>query len=358
LAWINRLDYSALVDGVSVETEAGTDYTALAYICYSGTKSDDPNLIRAVENGCNWLVGRPIRRTTGELQSFALDPVALLGILLGASRLSDPMRGKVVDHVKEALNSSSSGFAQDALKMAFADACVAVIRGSVFFQKSSSPAILCALLGRLALDIPPSAIEPAFRECQTATARQLESFEAGMFLFAMEGLLNQTAEFDLIRPTVEQVFSVLSGVDAGLIRWPYGKNKNQYWEIENEYDVQSMLYFLLRPYLPELKEEEPLPSIGRKRPRVDLVVPSLRLSIEVKFLRKSESFNEMLGEVAEDKSLYLGPNSAYSRMLVFLWDDSSRTEDHASFKRGVIELGLDGAVVVSRPSFMVRRSIA
>lgn len=136
------------------------------------------------------------------------------------------------------------------------------------------------------------------------------------------------------------------------MRWAYGQNKTQMWKVENEYDVQAMLYFLLRPYLPELKEEEPLSSIGRKRPRVDLVVPGLQLSIEVKFLRLSGKFNDILGEIAEDKSFYLGPGSLYSHMIVFLWDDSSRTEEHASFKQGVRELGLDGAVVVNRPSFM------
>ncbi len=170
---------------------------------------------------------------------------------------------------------------------------------------------------------------------------------------AVEGALACTDELNQIRPTVEQIHKVLRGVGAGLLRWPNGKGRHQHeWRVCNEYDVQSLLYCLLRPYVPEIKEEEPLPSIGTKRPRVDIAIPSLRLLIEVKFLRATESFNKVLGEVAEDKSFYLGKGSSYDRMLVFLWDDSQRTEEHASFERGILDLELNGAVVISRPSIL------
>ena len=54
----------------------------------------------------------------------------------------------------------------------------------------------------------------------------------------------------------------------------------------NEYHVQSLLMLLLRPIFPDLKDEESVPSVGHAHPRVDFIIPSMRLVIEVKFIRK------------------------------------------------------------------------
>lgn len=355
LYWLDSAAYSESNDSLGIEKEVASDYTALAYIGYVSIAREDSSLGDAVVRGCKWFVGRNIRRTTGDLQAFALDPVGLLGILLGIRAAGDSrLESSVGTRIKEALQASGPSYAQDPLKSAFRDACNCILEGTLSVEASTSPAILNALLSRLAIETPLLLADAALSESTKAATEDVDAFTAALHLASLHVLLRQSSAINLQRPTVEQILAVLNGVEAGLFRWAYGQNKTQKWEVANEYDVQSMLYFLLKPILPELKEEEVLPSIGRKRPRVDLVVPSMRLSIEVKFLRKSEQFNSILGEVAEDKSLYLGPSSAYSRMIVFLWDDSSRTEEHALFRQGVQELGLDGAVVVSRPAFMER----
>jgi len=358
LNWLNESATVDYVDGRRVADEVEADYTALSYIGYGSQFSSDPQLITALSVGCQRLIGRSIRRTTGELQSFALDPVALFGIALGASLVEKSLRFEVSKLLVEALEASSRSFVEDSLKSAFAVASFQYLNVSPPTWLAPSPSTALAILTRLGSAIPDSLVEPAYVEVKALAFDVKESFVAGVSLFALNSILNQGTELSLGKPTVEQIFTVLNGVQAGMMRWPYGQNKTQLWNIENEYDVQAMLYFLLKPYLPELKEEEPLPSIGRKRPRVDLVVPSLRLSIEVKFIRKSGNFNDILGEVAEDKSLYLGSGSKYAHMIVVLWDDLARIEEHASFKQGVTELELDGAVVISRPSFMIRQPTA
>ncbi len=354
LMWLTHREFKAHFEGRLVSSEVESNYSAISYLGYGSAMLESEAVSDALIRGCNWLVGREIRRTNGEPQQFALDPVALLGIALGADRLEEPCRSLALNHIASCLDLAKTSYSSDSLKMAFALACQQITGAKLDLGSNSSPAVTYALFERLAIDIADELIEPAFVEVQIASQSNVEPFPAGLFLNAYRALLRQTTTLNLSKVSVPDVLKLLANLQAGLMRWPFGQNKTQVWNIENEYDVQSMLFFLLKPYLPELKEEEPLPSVGRKRPRVDLVVPSLGLSIEVKFLRKSGFFNDILGEVAEDKSLYLGPGSRYSRMIVFLWDDSARTEDHASFRQGVTELGIDGAIVVSRPSFMVR----
>jgi len=47
------------------------------------------------------------------------------------------------------------------------------------------------------------------------------------------------------------------------------------WLIENEYDVQSILWLLLRPYFEDLRYEENLAKLGRSGQRYDFGIPSL-----------------------------------------------------------------------------------
>lgn len=354
LAWLNRSNYSPLFEDYNIEAQVELDYTALAYLGYAGETAQDIKVAETFARGCERFVGRPIKRTSGDLQSFALDPVALLGILIGARRISGSLGAMVSKYVRDVLNSSLLILAGDGLKAAFARVCLEETGVNLIDETVANPAVVYALFRRTGRTVPSSIIEPAFIEVQLSAGHHLDAFESELMLYAYNGLLAQTTELNINKPTVEQILSILDSVGAGLFRWPYGQNKTQVWEVENEYDVQAMLYFLLKPYLPELKEEETVRSIGRKRPRIDLIVQSLQLAIEVKFMRQNGKFSDILGEVAEDKSFYLGSGSVYSRMIVFLWDDSSRTEEHATFKQGVIDLGLDGVVIVNRPSFMKR----
>ncbi len=60
------------------------------------------------------------------------------------------------------------------------------------------------------------------------------------------------------------------------------------WHIDNEYHVQNLLWVLLAPIFPDLDDEQYLTKIGQKNPRADLYIPSMKLIVEVKFLRAGE----------------------------------------------------------------------
>jgi len=177
-----------------------------------------------------------------------------------------------------------------------------------------------------------------------------EHYEKGLFISSQSAL----GSFSL-----EDVSKLLKRVPAGLRRWTWEKKsrtqggKPRQWYIENEYHVQNLLYLLLAPVFADIIEEEYTGSVGQKKPRVDLVIPSLKLVIEIKFWYRKDPPQKIIGEIAEDTSLYLAQGSPHEQMIAFIWDDSRRTEEHDLLESGIKNLnGIFDVVIVSRPGCM------
>jgi hypothetical protein len=177
-----------------------------------------------------------------------------------------------------------------------------------------------------------------------------EHYEKGLFISSQSAL----GSFSL-----EDVSKLLKGVSAGLKRWTWDpKSRTQggtprQWYIENEYHVQNLLYFLLAPVFADIIEEEYTGSVGQKKPRVDLVIPSLKLVIEIKFWYGKDKPQRIIDEISQDTSLYLAEGSPHEQMIAFIWDDSCRTEEHRLLKSGLKNLkGIFDVVIVSRPGRM------
>ena len=130
------------------------------------------------------------------------------------------------------------------------------------------------------------------------------------------------------------------------------------WDIENEYHLQSLLWAVFAPIFDDLDDEEYLKSIGQLKPRCDLAIPSLTLIIEAKFIRPGTSFAKVIGEIAEDVTIYLRSDTPWQHLIAVVWDDAARTEEHHEFLAGLRGIqGIVDAVVIPRPMKM-RRDIA
>ena len=67
------------------------------------------------------------------------------------------------------------------------------------------------------------------------------------------------------------------------------------------------------------------------------------------------AFTNVVQEVAEDASTYLQEGSGYQYVIVFVWDDAARTEEHAELRQGLMRIrGVRDAIVLPRPSKMDR----
>jgi REase_DpnII-MboI len=165
--------------------------------------------------------------------------------------------------------------------------------------------------------------------------------------------------------SLDDLVGFLEHIPVGLKRWTWedaGRTRGAEpvkWRVENEYHVQNLLYVLLAPVFNDIADEVNLQPVGQKNPRIDLYLPSLHTIIEVKYRKDvKKSFRTLIGEIAEDASLYRA-DAKYkdARIVNFLWDCTRATQEHAKFREGVLKIdGINGCVVVSAPSTMDERS--
>ncbi len=111
--------------------------------------------------------------------------------------------------------------------------------------------------------------------------------------------------------SLDDLLEFLEHIPVGLRRWTWedaGRTRGAEpvkWPVENEYHVQNLLYLLLGPIFNDIADEVNLQPVGQKNPRIDLYLPSLHTIIEVKYRKDvKKSFQALIGEIAEDASLY------------------------------------------------------
>jgi hypothetical protein len=159
------------------------------------------------------------------------------------------------------------------------------------------------------------------------------------------------------RISAQALIQLIERFPAGLRNWtwetkpriPAGPMRK--WHVDHEYHVQNMLWFLLAPMFPDLDDEQYLTKIGQKNPRADLYIPSMKIIVEAKFLRKGDRIQKIIDEISSDASLYGALGNDCDGIIVFVWDDSARSQEHDYLKQGLKKLkGVIGTVIVSRPS--------
>ena len=363
-----RDDLAVLATTAAINLSTTRSYHDLATMGYAAHASALTDVqAQALRNGLKWLCGRS-PQIAGEPAPFFTDAVALLGLALGARFLQGDEMATTSRWM--------IGFVPRA----------AELPGVKSWQRCLFSAALHAL-GSTELPIPEDSsvadVRTALRARSVATgAASREEAEADERLTL--GLLKQQITEDLPavraalrlaaflwirrsapvivpgRITIQDVVQLLERVPAGLRRWAWdekGRTRGgeaRKWHIDHEYHVQDLLYFLLAPVFSDLKDEQYFPSLGQKQPRTDLFIPSIKLIIEVKFLRQTDKVTKVIDELGSDASLYLSAGTDYSGIIAFVWDDSRRNEEHSLLQDGLRQIrGVLGVVIVSRPGRMI-----
>lgn len=186
---------------------------------------------------------------------------------------------------------------------------------------------------------------------------------AAVWLAALENLVDAACA-DLI-PTVSDTVRLLQNVQHALKRWPWKAKPRRKgaastrWLIDDEYDVQALLWAVLFPvYGADLVDEEYLPGWGHVQPRADLGIRKLRLIIEVKIARTPGDFGEIEEQVAGDLGLYFKDTERFDRMVVFIYDDSDspRPERYDGLRNALKgRERIEEVVIVRRPSMIPDR---
>lgn len=159
--------------------------------------------------------------------------------------------------------------------------------------------------------------------------------------------------------TINDVLALLRNVTRSLRDWTWEEKPRtktslaRQWHVDHEYHVQNLLWGVLAPLFPDIESEGYSTKVGFTQPRADLVIPSLKLIIEAKFARATDSLKEIQRQLAQDAAMYFPQGGQYDRMIAFVWDDAARTEEHATLIQGLEKLErVAGVIVVSRPSKM------
>lgn len=282
------------------------------------------------------------------------DPVACVALAIGIrTQEANNARKWMVEIAQRAMDIEQNPFRKELFNLASA----IVVNDEKAWQKID-PVISVACARKIGR-------RPSTAECHRAleTIMSLESIEPAQAIFhkaALKSIFAVEATVDLVQPTIEQVGQLLRGISAALKRWPWeDKAKTQHrgvtaqrWDIQHEYHVQSLVWAVLRPVFPTLEDEENLPSLGHKHPRADILIPGLRLVVEIKYLREATQavWAKVVEDIAADSNLYRAANSGYDVIIAFIWDNTASTNHHAEIEAGIRRLpGIADVVIVSRP---------
>jgi len=123
--------------------------------------------------------------------------------------------------------------------------------------------------------------------------------------------------------------------------------------IETEYDVQDLLFACVRSLFNDARTEEWTPKHASTSKRVDIVVPSAGVLIEVKYIRNRPHSKSVSDEIKVDIESYHSHPSCKT-LLVLIYDPQGHLTDPDS-----LEMDLSGRRIKGNSSFdvqvMVRR---
>jgi hypothetical protein len=307
-----------------------------------------------------WLTGRPNYAIGGEPSGVIADPINLFGIVLGGrSVLLGGELQTFETWVAQAVKDASKVIGGSGWQSDLVNVIEAWNSGTPKSATTSGAWFRAAFSSNGWVVIEDNEVESVLQDATDTSRPPSDGFEAALRLKGLEWALGRAMDFSLEAMTVRDVCLVLNNVSSIFQRWTWElgsrtgatSSKERKWHIDNEYHVQSLLYVVLKPILPALKEEEYLPSTGNYQPRADLCVLPLSLVIEVKYWRKAVKASKMIEEIAADVSLYLKEESPYQHIVAVIWDDASRTQEHDEMIRGLKELnGMKDVIILNRPS--------
>jgi len=344
-----------------------SNYTHVAHLGYliDIAPAEHAQLLNELKDGLNRMSLRPTT-VMGSPAAFCSDAVAIFGIALGATRIGEETLLAIRNWMRSFPNLADTNI--PSWKKTLISGAYGILgnsdRTDHYPPKNQASDMQLALSSRGIVGFSEIDFEQAYHTvCNGAIYEQDDFSVMGARLQAIDYLTNHLPAISLSQPSIDQIAKLLNNVTSAFRRWSWEEKAKtststvQRWDLQNEYHVQNILYFLLAPIFPDIESEFYLENTGQLNPRADIGLPSLNLIIEVKFLRKTKNFQNMLEEIAADNTLYFKEDSVYkekyTNMLVFLWDDTNRDHEHIIFKNGVNSFkNVVESVVISRPGFM------
>jgi hypothetical protein len=249
------------------------DVAALAFASTHGVPA--ATATGSLVEGVAWLGNRAWFRRPPTLE---VDGVAVLGLALGFTSTQSVTPPWFTELVVRSAATLPLGDFDHSLFIVAANLIVAPDRQD---QSGILPEIRIVFSGNAGIFASEETYRDAWSRILNAIPSDGEEIEAAVMLRALELVVDHSlpARAGKLEPT--DVLTVLEGVHRSLRRWTWDtqpKTRNSdasKWDVQNEYHVQNLLYAILAPVFPDLNDEETLPPVSQKNPRVDLSNPKL-----------------------------------------------------------------------------------
>lgn len=103
------------------------------------------------------------------------------------------------------------------------------------------------------------------------------------------------------------------------------------FKINDEYDVQDLLYVILKPLFPKLIDEDPNQKVGGVSNKIDLIIREEKILIEVKMIKESDTNEKkFIEELKIDfESYHSNPHLEF--LFAYIYDPQNKTKDIQNF---------------------------
>lgn len=135
-------------------------------------------------------------------------------------------------------------------------------------------------------------------------------------------------------PSVNQVINILGRLPDVISRLKHRRKGKEPFLISDEYDMQDILYVMLKGPFPTLQYEDPNKKVGTTSSTIDFTISELGLYIEAKFIDSKGKEKEVQKQCREDIISYGGQQDCNKVIFVVL-DIANSIDNEYAFKQGL-----------------------
>lgn len=150
-------------------------------------------------------------------------------------------------------------------------------------------------------------------------------------LGAIEKLNTGAIVRENVLPNVNLLIGILNTFHDAVSRLKHRRKGKNNLEIIDEYDVQDILYVMLKGAFSTLQYENPTPKDGLTSARADFVINDLNTFIEVKYISEKGREKDIQDECTLDIQKYGTQENCY-KMIFFIYDPNTCIDNQFSFK--------------------------
>jgi len=151
-------------------------------------------------------------------------------------------------------------------------------------------------------------------------------------LIILDDFFNKVIEIKYTNfSALEMIKQILENFPEGIKKITKRRKGKQVFTFKDEYDVQDVLYTILKPLFPKMKEEDPIPKHGSTSTRIDLIFREQGILLEVKMIKESDkNEDKFITQLKEDIQSY-HVCQWMKHLICFVYDPLNKTKDINSF---------------------------